>query len=146
MGHDVGEAGDTDEENEGGYGAFEFRFGVVVAKAHRGQGREREVQHDNQVLSCRLVLQIIVVVEGKRGRRFACVLRYDKPQSADEVGEQEDDEHRAEHSEYIHDLELHHNLVIILLLIAHLILVLVHSLKAHLEHEFHDPMKGFMVQ
>ena len=64
-----------------------------------------------------LFLQLVLVVEGELLRvsiQVSRVLRNDEPDGADEVRQDEDEKDESEHSEDVHEVDLVHDLVVVL--------------------------------
>ena len=116
LAHDVGEAGDADEQNESCHDSLDLTLGIVVTKTDSGQCGEGEVNHNDQVLPVAFLVELVLVVEGELGRlrvQVGRVFRDDEPDGADEVRQDQDKKDQAEDAEDVHEIDLVHDLVIV---------------------------------
>ena len=63
--HDVGEAGNTDKEDEGSYDSLDLTLGVVITETDGRQGSKGEIDDDDEILPVSLGIEFVFVIEGK---------------------------------------------------------------------------------
>ena len=115
--HDVRECGNTDEKDESCHDTLNFTLRVEISKTNGRQGREGKVDYNDKVLPLSLVTEPIFIIESELW--LCCIqvsgmLSDDIPERAKEVTEDQNEENEAEDSEDVHDIDLVHNLIVII--------------------------------
>lgn len=118
MGHDVGEARNPDDQNEGHDDTLDLTLRIEVSKTNGRHRCEHEVDNDRGILKVCELTKTIHIVESVLIIGSRRVLRHDEPHGAKEVSQEQDENDEAEDLKAFDQDDLMHDLVVV---VSHII-------------------------
>ena len=121
--HNIGEASDTNDQNEGHNDALDLTLRVKVSKTHSWHRSEHKVHDDRNVFKSGQLTQPIHIEERVFVSVLGSMLWHDKPHSTEKVSQEQDKYDQAEDLEEFNQKDLLHDFVVVesSILDAHLI-------------------------
>ena len=111
--HDIGEASDSNDQNEGHNDTLNFALRVEISETNRGHRREHEIRNNRSVFHGGQFTHPVHIVERVIISVARSELSHDEPHSAEQVSQEQDEYDQAEDLEAFEEYNLLHNLVVI---------------------------------